>query len=112
MVDAMVGAMVDALVDVMVGAMVDEMVEVMADAMVDTVVCAMVDSLIDTKNVLAKTKVQQYPHLRTSSLTKTTVLIVRCLRFTKLCWVGKHVNIIMKPTNSPSQGQPNPTKNR
>ena len=36
----------------------------------------------------------------------------RCLRFTKLCWVGKHVNISMKPTNSPTQGQSNPRKNR
>ena len=31
---------------------------------------------------------------------------------TKLCWVGKHVTIITKPTNSPTQGQPNPRKNR
>ena len=33
-----------------------------------------------------------------------------CLRFTKWFWVGKHVNIIMKPTNSPTLGQPNPRK--
>ena len=33
-------------------------------------------------------------------------------RFTKLCWVGKYINIIMKPTNSPTQGQLNPRKNR
>ena len=26
--------------------------------------------------------------------------------------VGKHINITMKPTNSPTQGQPNPRKNR
>ena len=24
------------------------------------------------------------------------------------CWVGKHVTTIVKPTNSPTQGQPNP----
>ena len=35
-----------------------------------------------------------------------------CLRSIKLCRVGKHVNIIMKPTNSPTQGQRNPRKNR
>ena len=34
----------------------------------------------------------------------------RVLRYYKLCWVGKHVNIIMKPTNSPTHGQPNPRK--
>ena len=38
--------------------------------------------------------------------------MIRCLRFTKLCWVGKHINIIMKPTNSPTQGQPNRRKIR
>ena len=32
---------------------------------------------------------------------------IGCLRFTKFCWVGKHANIIMKPTNTPTQGQPN-----
>ena len=41
-----------------------------------------------------------------------TILVLGCLRFTKLCWVGKHVNIIMKPTNSPTQGQLNPRRNR
>ena len=35
---------------------------------------------------------------------------IGCLRFTILCWVGKHANIIMKPTNSPTQGQPKPKK--
>ena len=35
-----------------------------------------------------------------------------CLRFTKLCWVRKHINNIMKSTNSPNHGQPNPRKNR
>ena len=39
------------------------------------------------------------------------MLLVRCLRFTKFCWVRKHLNII-KPTNSPTQRQPNPRKNR
>ena len=34
------------------------------------------------------------------------------LRSTKFCWVGKHTSIIMKPTNSQTQGQPNPRKNR
>ena len=36
-----------------------------------------------------------------------------CSRLIYFCWVGKHINIIMKPTNSPSQGQqPNPRKFR
>ena len=35
---------------------------------------------------------------------------IRFLRFTKFCWVGKHVNIDMKPTNPPTQGQLNPRK--
>ena len=34
------------------------------------------------------------------------------LQFTKLCWAGKYIHIIMKPTNSPNQGKPNPRKNR
>ena len=33
-----------------------------------------------------------------------------CLRFTEFCWDEKHVNIIVKSTNSPTQGQPNPRK--
>ena len=33
---------------------------------------------------------------------------VRCLRCTKFCSLGKRINIVMKPTNSPTQGQPNP----
>ena len=37
--------------------------------------------------------------------------IVGYLRFTNFCWVGKHVNILMKPTNFPTQGQPNPIQN-
>ena len=38
--------------------------------------------------------------------------LIGCLRFTNLCWVGQHANIIMKPTNSPTQGQPHPRKIR
>ena len=34
------------------------------------------------------------------------------LQYIKFCWVGKHVNSSMKPTNSLTQGQPNPRKNR
>ena len=37
---------------------------------------------------------------------------VRCLRCTKFCSLGKRINIVMKPTNSPTQGQPNPRKIR
>ena len=37
--------------------------------------------------------------------------VIGCLRFTKFCWVGKYLPVnIMKPTNSPTQGQPNPRK--
>ena len=36
---------------------------------------------------------------------------VGCLPFTKFRWVGKHISIITKPTNSPTHGQPNPSKN-
>ena len=39
-------------------------------------------------------------------------LAIGCWRFTKFCWVGKHINITMKPTSSPTQGQRNPRKNR
>ena len=39
-------------------------------------------------------------------------LLLGCLRYTRLCWVRKHVNATMKPTNSPTQGQPNPRKIR
>ena len=35
-----------------------------------------------------------------------------CDIYTEFCWGGKHVNITMKPTNSPTQGQPNPRKIR
>ena len=33
------------------------------------------------------------------------------VRFTKCCWVGKHVNITMKPTNSPTKRPTEPNKN-
>ena len=36
------------------------------------------------------------------------ILVIECLRYTKLCWVGKQIYNIMKPTRSPTQGQPNP----
>ena len=32
--------------------------------------------------------------------------------YLQFCWVGNHINITMKPTNSPTQGQPNPRKIR
>ena len=35
---------------------------------------------------------------------------IGCFRFTELRWAGKHINIIIKQTNSPTQGQPNPRK--
>ena len=38
--------------------------------------------------------------------------VIWCLRYTKLCWVGKDINITMKPRSSPSQGQLNPRKIR
>ena len=41
-------------------------------------------------------------------------VLIECLRFTKilLSWKTYLVSMIMKPTNSPTQGQPNPRKNR
>ena len=30
----------------------------------------------------------------------------------QICWDGKHINITVKLSNSPTQGQPNPRKNR
>ena len=44
--------------------------------------------------------------------TVNRCLALGCLRFTKLCWVGNDMSIIMKPSNSPTQGQPNPTRIR
>ena len=34
-----------------------------------------------------------------------------CLWFTKFCWIG-NINIVVKPSNSPTQGQPSPRKMR
>ena len=31
------------------------------------------------------------------------LIVIGCLRFTSFCWVGKLINIITKPTNSPTQ---------
>ena len=46
-------------------------------------------------------------------IARLVPLVIGCLRFTKLWWIGKHVNIFMKPMNSPTQGQqPNPRKKR
>ena len=42
--------------------------------------------------------------------TNHCVARIGCLRFTKFCWVGKHLNVIMKATNSPAQGHPNTKK--
>ena len=36
--------------------------------------------------------------------------LVRCLRYTKFCWVGKHINIILKPSGSTTPGQTQPNK--
>ena len=41
-----------------------------------------------------------------------TVLTLGRSRHTKFYWVGKHVNTITKPSNSPTQAQPNPRKIR
>ena len=43
--------------------------------------------------------------------TSTYTHIIGCWRFTKFWRVGKLINVIVKPTNSPTQGQPNPRKN-
>ena len=40
------------------------------------------------------------------------MIAIGCLRFTKFCWAGSNTNIIMKPSNSPTQSQPNPRKIR
>ena len=34
------------------------------------------------------------------------------MQFTKFCWVGKYINRIIKPTNPPTHGQPNPKQHR
>ena len=46
------------------------------------------------------------------SLTTLSPGGIGCSRYTKLRRVEKHVNIIMKPSNPPTQGQPNPRKMR
>ena len=52
------------------------------------------------------------PHPSSLDAVPWDVVKIGCLRFTKFCWVGQHVNIIMKSTNSPVQRQPNPRKIR
>ena len=37
-------------------------------------------------------------------------MILGCRRLAESRWVGKHRNIFITPTNSPTQGQPNPTR--
>ena len=54
-------------------------------------------------------------HSRRSQKTACNILtasrpILGCSRSTKFCCVGKNIHIIMKPTNSPTQGQPNSRK--
>ena len=44
-----------------------------------------------------------------SSCNRSRIVCLRCAKF---CWVEKHRTITMKPTNSPTQGQPNPKKKR
>ena len=44
-----------------------------------------------------------YPLLPSSRHRPVHPPFVGCLRFANLCWVGKPMNIIMKPTNSPTQ---------
>ena len=51
-----------------------------------------------------------FPSAQSSILRDTRVpslvpgITLGSLRFTELSWVGKHVNAILKPTNSPTQG--------
>ena len=40
------------------------------------------------------------------------VFTVLAIYHTKFCWVGKLIHVIMKPTNSPTQGKPIPRKIR
>ena len=53
-----------------------------------------------------------YPTNALDTFLINCIISLGCFRFTNFCWVGNHINIIMKPTNSPSQGQPNPRKIR
>ena len=45
-------------------------------------------------------------------LINCRIISLGCFRFIKICWAGNHINISMKPTNSPTQGQHNPKKIR
>ena len=48
---------------------------------------------------------------QTRQVNSSIMCLLRCLPFTKFCWVGKiYITISMKSTNSPTQGQPNPRK--
>ena len=83
-------------------------------AMVEAAVAevAMVeDALVEVATV--KAAVAEVAMVEAAMVELAMVEVVKgCLRFTKFCWVGKHANIIMKPMNSPTQGQPNPRKIR
>ena len=57
-------------------------------------------------------KLQQQNTTKIHTAQKIRTRTIGCLRHTKFCWVGKHVNIIMKPTKSPTQGQLNPRNTR
>ena len=39
-------------------------------------------------------------------------LLLGWSRFTYFCWVGKHINIVMKPTNSPTNPKPTEPKKK
>ena len=67
--------------------------------------CTMVDTKILLYNGWCNDATIQWLIQRYNSCT------IGCLRYTKFCWVGEHINVIMKPSNSPTQGQPNPRKN-
>ena len=71
-----------------------------------------------TYNVMPFGVVQIEPKgsLRYRNVSHYVIAMLRCLRFAEFCWVGLEntylVDITMKPTNSPTQGQPNPRKIR
>ena len=50
--------------------------------------------------------------LTRDGIIRVLAITVFAIYHTTLCWVAKHINIIMKPSNSPTQGQPNPRKKR
>ena len=54
-----------------------------------------------------KDKRSRPDHSSSMLLNKT----IGCLRFSKLCWVGKHINIIMKPMKFPNPRPAQPKKN-